>query len=89
LDVEEITPRVRRALQLSPDWKGLVVRQVLEGSAAEASGLQVGDVITEANGKTVTTVADFTRTLEAIDADRGLMLSILREGRQTFAILKP
>jgi serine protease Do len=89
LDVEEITPRVRQSLSLPQDWNGLVINQVLEGSAAEASGLQVGDVITEANGKPVRDLTQFTQTLSEIDPDRGLMLSLLREGRQTFGILKP
>jgi serine protease Do len=69
--------------------KGVMVREIVPGSAADAAGLSPGDVITEVAGKPVTGKADFDAAIAGSDLTRGIMLMIDREGQRTFAILKP
>jgi hypothetical protein len=49
----------------------------------------VGDIITEAGGRSVQGEKDFEAILKSVDHDRGILLMIDRAGQKTFAILKP
>jgi Do/DeqQ family serine protease len=68
---------------------GVLVREIVPGSAADAAGLSAGDVITEVAGKPVNGKADFDAAIDGSDLKRGVMLMVNREGQRTFAILKP
>ena len=57
--------------------------------SAAAAGMMAGDVILEVGGKAVQNNADFESAIGAADLSRGVMLIVEREGRKTFAILKP
>lgn len=62
--------------------KGILVREVVVGSAAEKAGLKAGDVIVAADGKEVATVSALRRALDG-NADqkekRKLALTIVRD----------
>ncbi len=68
---------------------GVVVAEVLPGSAAEAAGLQgfdrvnrrVGDVITAVDGRPVRSVADMARELDRIGIGNEVELTVLRDGQ--------
>src|SRR5262249_28064397 len=45
--VMELTPEIRKQLELPADTKGIVVADVQEGGAAAEAGIQPGDVIEE------------------------------------------
>jgi serine protease Do len=81
LAVEDLPPQ--------SETKGLVVRGIAQGSAAAASGLLPGDIITEAGGKPVRAKADLEAVLAEADMKRGVMVFVERQGQRTFAILKP
>jgi S1-C subfamily serine protease len=68
---------------------GVLVREVVPGSAADAAGLSAGDVITEVAGRPVNGKADFDAAMAGSDLKRGIMLMVNRGGQRTFAILKP
>ena len=68
---------------------GVLVREVVPGSAADAAGLSAGDVITEVAGRPVNGKADFDAAMAGSDLNRGIMLMVNRGGQRTFAILKP
>jgi len=67
---------------------GAKVGSVQAGSPAEAAGLQVDDVITEAGSKPVKNSAELENILKQADLSRGIMLVVVRNGETTFAILK-
>lgn len=69
--------------------RGVLIRDVVEGSAAAVSGLLPGDIVTEAGGKPIHTQADLEAVLTNADLSRGVMLFIERDGQRTFKIFKP
>jgi len=61
---------------------GVVVTQLQTGSGAAASGLEVGDVITEADGEQIRTEDDLTSILLSAQAGDELHLKIYRYGER-------
>ncbi len=63
LEVQPLTSDLSKSMSLPADLKGLLVSSVKDGSAAEAAGVQEGDVITkivrDRKIQPVTTVKDF------------------------------
>ena len=52
IGVQAITPTLAAGLNLSTDW-GVIVSDVVPGGPADSAGLQVKDIITSIDGKTV------------------------------------
>lgn len=63
-----VARRLRRAVGL-PDRDGILVRGVEDGSPAEAAGIQAGDLIVAANGKTVTDGDDLFTALGSVKGE--------------------
>jgi serine protease Do len=61
---------------------GLLVLSVNSGSAAEAAGVLVGDVLMGVSGQHFTRLDDLSKYLERTDSTKPLPLQILRGGRQ-------
>ena len=61
---------------------GLLVLSVNSGSAAEAAGVLVGDVLMGVSGQDFTRLDDLSKYLERTDSTEPLPLQILRGGRQ-------
>ncbi|KAB8320643.1 PDZ domain-containing protein [Tolypothrix campylonemoides VB511288] len=61
---------------------GLLVLSVNSGSAAEAAGVLVGDVLIGVSGQNFTSPNDLSKYLERTDSSEPLPLQILRGGRQ-------
>jgi len=62
VDVADVTPELAESLGLK-GTRGAIVGAIERGSPAEKSGLKLGDVIFQINGRTV---PDMTSTLNAI-----------------------
>jgi serine protease Do len=80
--LEPLTPDMRDQLNLKPTANGVVVGQVTQGSRADESGLQAGDVIERVGGAPVSTpaqVADAIHTAERQKKD-ALPLLVTRGG---------
>lgn len=77
--VDELTPQMARQMAL-PVNSGLVVTDVEEGSLAEASGMQPGDVILEVNQKAVPTLQIYQRVVEPIRPNELALLLVNRQG---------
>lgn len=72
-----VARRLRRAVGLE-ERDGLLVRDVEEGSPAEAAGLAQGDLIVAAGGRAVTTADDLFEAMGSLAADAPLEVQVLR-----------
>src|SRR5204863_1989978 len=87
LQVQELTKDVAERLHL-PVQQGVVVTDVEDNSIAASQDIQREDVITEVDGKPVTSVQSFREVLSKADPKRGVLLYLDRKGSKTFAVLK-
>ncbi len=62
--------------------KGVLVREVVEGSAAAKAGLKAGDVIVAVDGKNVADVNDLRDALRKTGESTDVTLTIVRDRRQ-------
>ncbi len=84
LVVRPVTEAEAQALELD-SASGLLVVEVSEGSLAAKNGMAAGDVILEANGKTVNTVKALRDVVDSDGKAKGVvMLLIKRQGRNVF-----
>jgi serine protease Do len=77
--MQTITPALAAGLGLSRT-SGVVVSDVLPGSAAETAGIGVKDVVTAVNGKPVESVPMLSLELSRYPAGETVALSLLRGG---------
>lgn len=59
---------------------GAIVKEIVEGSPAEASGLQVNDIITKANDEEITSSASLVSYVTRCGVGESISLSIYRDG---------
>ncbi|MCL2351865.1 MAG: trypsin-like peptidase domain-containing protein [Firmicutes bacterium] len=60
---------------------GVLVDSVLQGTSAEAAGIQAGDIITSFNGATVFTMTDLQNAIKACQVGDTVEIKALRNGK--------
>ena len=65
-----------------PDSRGALVNQLVPGSAAAKSGLEVGDVIRAVNGTPINVSSDLPPLIGALPPGTKVRISVLREGKE-------
>ena len=80
VSVAPLNENVREQLSLDERTDGVVVANVVPGSAAAESGIRTGDTITAVNGKEIEDPADFYAELGDAAADE-IRFRIIRGGR--------
>jgi C-terminal processing protease CtpA/Prc len=79
---DELTPQLAAYFGVK-QGKGVLVREVVVGSAAEKAGLKAGDVIVAVDGKEVATVSRLRRALAGdTEERRKVTLTIVRDKRE-------
>lgn len=68
---------------------GVVVSNVEGGSAAEAAGIQRGDVVQEVNHEPVKTMDDYVKASGKIKKDETVVLLLSRQGNNLFVAVNP
>ncbi len=58
--------------------KGVLIKKVGKGFAAEKAGFKVGDIILEVNGKKVSKKADFTKIMDEMVESQEIEVTVLR-----------
>jgi serine protease Do len=86
--LEDLTPDIARRLRLPRATQGAVVADVAPGSPAANGGLRRFDVIAEVNGQAVTSAADATRRLQAIESGRLARMLVVRGGQELFLSIR-
>lgn len=90
LQVQELTPQLRRMLSLDPGLDGLYVAHVKEVSPAADAQLREGDVITQVNGRAISTVEEFGKIVGSTPKGEYLRLYVTRPQAKAsfFALVK-
>ena len=87
LVVGPVTPEVARELSLPRDLKGVLVRDVRDGSPADEAGLRPADVIVEVNRRPVASVEELRRMLDTQEKGAPLLLLIRRESAELYVTI--
>jgi S1-C subfamily serine protease len=87
LSVQPLTPDVARELELTKKTGGIVVRDVDPDGAGAAAGLQPGDVITQVNGKAVSSVSELKAALGQA-GNRPALLLVTRKNADLFLTIR-
>src|SRR5215467_89488 len=80
---DDVTPPLARQMDLSVN-SGIVVTDVEEGSLAESSGLQPGDVVLELNRQSVKDFGSFQRLADPLKPNELALLLVLRQGNALY-----
>jgi serine protease Do len=87
--VGELTPELRRQMNIPENVKGVVVMMVEPGSPAARAGIRQGDIITVIANQKVESVADFVRVTRGIRTNRSVPVTVRRENATTMLIIPP
>jgi serine protease Do len=89
LSVENINKEVADKYNVDKSQQGVVVTAVEPGSLADDGELKPGDVITDVNGKAVTSLREFRDATKGIDPKRGARFNIVsNNGTARFLVLR-
>lgn len=64
ISIERLTPELAERLRLPRNTQGIVITEVVPGSAADDAGLSPGDVILQVDGQRVTSLEEVHRLVE-------------------------
>jgi len=73
-----ITPELRKHYG-APDDRGVLVARVENGSPAAAAGVQPGDIITAASGRTIEQTGDLMAAVDAVVKGKSVELEVVRD----------
>lgn len=76
-----LTPELRRHFG-APENAGVLVSKVVEGSAAQAAGIAVGDILLEVDGKSIGEGFELGHLIREHKAGDAVSIALLRDGRQ-------
>jgi membrane-associated protease RseP (regulator of RpoE activity) len=79
VELTELTPELRTHFG-APANAGVMIARVVPGSPAEKAGLQVGDILTTLDGKTIESSWDVRSMIRTLDAGTALTLDVQRDG---------
>jgi serine protease Do len=86
ISVQDITPDIRRDLNLPPRVTGVVITNVRDDSPA-GEVLSRGDIIVEVNKKKINNVRDYDSMRSRIKSDQRLLILIYRNGSTMYITL--
>ncbi|KUK27644.1 MAG: Protease Do [Acetothermia bacterium 64_32] len=87
ITVKAITPELAQRYGLDT-VRGVVVTDVEPGSKAYWGGVEEGDVILEVNRQPINSIQDWNQVVSQLSEDEDVLLTVLREGRTRFLLLR-
>jgi len=81
MSAQELTPSIRQQYGIGDAVRGVVVTNVKQVSAAADAGLTEGDVITEVNGRRITSTSDLREAIERAQSGQYVRMYVTRFGR--------
>ncbi len=79
--LQEITPDLATSFGLE-NTRGILVADIIKDSAAEAAGLEQGDVILQLDGRAVRDVGTFRNEVSSRPPQSKIRLTVLRKGKE-------
>ncbi|MBF2736027.1 MAG: trypsin-like peptidase domain-containing protein [Betaproteobacteria bacterium AqS2] len=79
---EGITEADAKVWGLGDDVRGVLVNEVIEGTGAEAGGIEPGDVIIEYDGKAINDPNDFPRFIADTEPGTEVPIKLIRQGEE-------
>jgi len=89
IDARDISPELAQQYDLNENDRGVIVTQVVPGSAADNAGLKEGDLILELNRRKIRRLNDYKTGLSKAENARSILLLISRQGNRLFLTLIP
>jgi len=86
--LQELTPTIRRQLELPAGRTGAVVASVTPFGPAADSGLRPGDVILQIQGQSVRSLEEATKALSALAVGQTVRLIVWRDGDEALVRLR-
>jgi len=80
VSIQDVTPALAKSLGLKAE-KGALVAQVVSGGPAEKAGIEQGDVITEFDGKEVSSSKDLPRIVASTPVGNSVTVRVIRNGK--------
>jgi len=87
VEARAVDRQTAETLQLQPA-RGVILMQVMEGGAAETSGLRAGDVIVRFSGLAVREVGDLARALTTVSRGSMVQAAVWREGAERSFLIR-
>jgi Do/DeqQ family serine protease len=87
---QDLTPELAKAFGVSLN-NGFIVTQIESGSPAENAGLEIGDVITSANNKSIRSSQDMINFVGLLRMGQSMDVTLYRQGekRQLVVVIEP
>lgn len=82
--VSNLTPAIRKQLELPENQGGVVVRDIKQASDAYQKGLREGDVIVEINRVSISDLGDFNRVMSRVSPGQEVLLLVVTEGHTRY-----
>ena len=89
LRVQALDAAMMGQLNLPGKTTGVVINHVEPGGAAEAAGLQRGDVIQEVNHEVIKSLEDYQKASAKIKKEEMAVLLLSRQGNNLFVAVNP
>src|SRR4030042_53079 len=81
IGLQDLTPELMKSFNVE-EKEGAVISQVFEGSPAEKTGLKVGDIVVEIDGKKIKNSQDLVREVLKKQVGEKMEMVIIREGKR-------
>lgn len=88
IHVQNLTPELRKKMELPVRVTGVVVSDINEDSPAEGT-LMRGDIIMQINRKNIVSVKDYEALVTDIKKSQGIMILIYRNNSSIYVTLSP
>lgn len=88
IGMEDLSPELRSQFNISPSTNGVIILSVTPGSPAEMNGLQVGDVLTELNGKAVTSADQVISMMKGVKWTDSVPVKVARFGKNSTTVME-
>lgn len=76
--IQELTPSLASHFNFK-GRTGVLVSEIISGSASEASGIKTGDIIVKANLKEVGSVQELEKVFDTVETERSIQILLFRD----------